>query len=74
MAKIMSCFKQLNQHLLPTYRHREAFGRLRQAIALPVYAVGLVLVVAYAVALVTLLTLTEQGSQMTEWPPGPDDY
>jgi hypothetical protein len=36
MLKIMSRFNQLNTHLLPDYRPWEAFGRLRQAIALPI--------------------------------------
>jgi hypothetical protein len=39
----MSCFKQFNSHLLPTFQGREAIGRLRQALALPIYAVALAL-------------------------------
>ena len=40
MAKIVSWFKQLNHALLPKDRGREAFGRIRQLIALPVYTLG----------------------------------
>ena len=43
MAKIMLCIKRLNPHLLPNFRYREAFGRLRQAIALPLYTASLIL-------------------------------
>jgi hypothetical protein len=43
MAKIVSCFKQLNPHLLPTFQRREACGRLRQAIALSLHTAALLL-------------------------------
>jgi len=43
MAKIISCSKQLSVRLLPNFRYREAFGRLRQAIALPLYTASLIL-------------------------------
>ena len=43
MATNMSCFQRFNACVLPNSQLREAFGRFRQAVALPLYAVALVL-------------------------------
>jgi hypothetical protein len=46
MTKIILQIKQLNYHLLPSIWPREAIGcllRMRRAVALPVYIVGLML-------------------------------
>jgi len=43
MAKIMSCYEDLKTGALPTSWTWEAIGCLRQAIALPVHTVGLLL-------------------------------
>jgi hypothetical protein len=46
MAKLLSCFQQLNSRLLPKSDCWEASGprlRMRRAIALPIYTVALVL-------------------------------
>jgi hypothetical protein len=47
MAKILSCFTQLNSHLLPKTSCWEANGprllRMRRATALPIYTVALIL-------------------------------
>jgi hypothetical protein len=42
MAKILSCFTQLNSRLLPKTYCWEACG-LRRAVALPIYTVALIL-------------------------------
>jgi hypothetical protein len=47
--------------------------RIRQAIALPIYTVVLVLGIAYAVTFITLLMIAARGRRMTEWPVGADD-
>jgi hypothetical protein len=46
MAKLLSCFQQLNSRLLPKTYRWEAYGprlRMRRATALPIYALALIL-------------------------------